>query len=122
MSERRFLKFAINERFTADCVESERSRAGEIYDVVLNSAGGATLTRIARYFCWRPSLVEGFHRHWRVDCFVREHPLSPSEISLATDLVKSLMREGICSEPILVSAHRSKELESAAFGEVFDYH
>jgi hypothetical protein len=92
-------RFDINATFGADCVVSDEARAGEVYHFARNLAGGAILTPIARYFVWQPQFVEGFHRHWRVDVFVRQHPLSP--------------------EPIWMSAHRSEELKGKAYGEVF---
>jgi hypothetical protein len=66
-------RFPVTDTFQADCVVSEAARAGKIYHVVRNASGGAMLTPIARYFVWQPEFVEGFHKHWRVDCFVYQH-------------------------------------------------
>ena len=52
--------------------------------------GGATLTPVAHYFAWRPEFIEGFHAYWRVDCFVRKHPLSPKPMYLGKALVAAL--------------------------------
>ncbi len=105
--------------FEADYVVSAAGCAGEIYHVVRNAAGGALLTPIARYFAWHPLPSEGHRHHWRVDCFVRKHRLSPVPIDLGNLLVLALMREQICAEPIWMSAHRSDELGGKAYGEVF---
>jgi hypothetical protein len=112
-------RFDVSEKICADCVVTERSRAGELYHVARNSAGGATLTPIARYFVWRPEFVEGFNGHWHVDCFVRQHALSPDPTELGECLVAALVREGLCAEPIWMSVHRSDELTGKAYGEVF---
>ena len=112
-------RFDLNKKFSADCVVTDNARAGELYHVARNSAGGATLTPIARYFVWRPEFVEGFNGYWRVDCFVRQHALSPDPMELGESLVAALIREGLCSEPIWMAAHRSDELTGKAYGEVF---
>jgi hypothetical protein len=112
-------RFDLDSRFKADCVLSDKSRCGEIYYVAVNSSGGATLTPIAYYFSWRPEFVEGYHGYWRIDCFVRKHKLAPNPMHLGRLLVAALTREGLCAEPIWMSAHESNELGGEAFGEVF---
>jgi hypothetical protein len=112
-------RFAVTESFNADCVVSEAARAGEIYHIARNSFGGAMLTPIARYFVWKPEFVEGFHEHWRVDCFVRQHKLSPDPMGLGEALVAALVREKLCDEPIWMSAHKSDEIKGKAYGAVF---
>jgi hypothetical protein len=112
-------RFSVTDIFQADCVVSEAARAGHIYHVARNAAGGALLTPIARYFVWRPEFVDGFHKHWRVDCFVRQHKLSPDPMSLGESLVAALVREQLCAAPIWMSAHASSELKGRAYGEVF---
>src|SRR5262245_13041280 len=102
-------RFAVTDSFEADHIGGDTAVAGEVFHVARNSSGGAILTPVARYFAWHPEYVEGFHRHWRVDCFVRQHQLSPEPFALAEALVKALLRQGICSKPIWVSAHRSEE-------------
>jgi hypothetical protein len=114
-------RFPVTDDFEADCVTGQTALAGEIYHLARNSSGGATLTPVARYFAWHPEFVEGFHKHWRVDCFVRRHQLSPGPFALGEALVPALIREGICSEPIWLSVHRSEELKGKAFGEVFEF-
>jgi hypothetical protein len=114
-------RFAIDTRHEADCVVSDAARIGEIYHADRNIFGGANLTPIARYFAWLdPGRVEAFHEHWHVDCFVREHPLSPEPAYLGDALAKALLREGLCAEPLWVSWHKSQPLQGKAFGEVFD--
>jgi hypothetical protein len=112
-------RFRVTDTFNADCVISEAARAGLIYHVARNSAGGAMLTPIARYFVWKPEFTEGYHKHWRVDCFVYQHRLSPDPMSLGESLVAALIREQLCSEPIWMSAHTSNELKGKAYGQVF---
>jgi hypothetical protein len=126
-------RFSVGKSFEADCVISEVSRAGEIYHVAKNEHGGAMMTPIARYFAWKPEFVEGFHGHWRVDCFIRMHkstrsgmhplaPKAPTEmLNFGIDLVNTLRERELCDEPIWLSVHRSEELQGQAFGEVFDY-
>jgi hypothetical protein len=112
-------RFNLDTNFSADCVVTDNARAGELYHVARNAAGGATLTPIARYFVWQPEFVEGCNRYWRVDCFVRQHALSPDPLELGESLVAALVREGLCAEPIWLSAHRSDELKGRAYGKVF---
>jgi hypothetical protein len=113
-------RFAITDTLEAQCIPSSESIAGEIFYVERNAAGGANLTPIARFFAWHPEFVEGFHAHWRVDCFVRVHPLSTDPASLAKALVETLMRESLCSEPLWASWHRCEEINGKAIGKVFD--
>jgi hypothetical protein len=110
-------RFPVTDMFDADCVVSDGARVGEIYHVVRNSSGGANLTPIARYFVWRPEFVEGYHKYWRVDCFVRQHKLSPDPMSLGESLVAALVREQLCAEPIWMSAHTSDEIKGKACGD-----
>jgi hypothetical protein len=112
-------RFDITDTFRANCVVSDSACAGEIYHVARNASGGALLTPIARYFVWQTEFVEGFHQHWRVDCFVRQHKLSPEPMSLSELLVAALVREKLCTEPIWMSARESDELNGKAYGEVF---
>ena len=94
-------RFDLNPEFSADCTIAEKSRSGEVYHIRRKASGsGMTLTPVARYFAWQPDFIEGFNRHWRVDCFVTRHPLAPNEpISLGQALVAALMRENLCNEP-----------------------
>src|SRR5262249_40120651 len=113
-------RFSLSPDFDAACVITTGWVAGEVYHVERNSAGGANLTPVARFFAWRPSHVENVHPHWRVDCFVRVHPLSPDAKALGMALASGLLREAVCSEPLWVSWHRSEELGGTNFGQVFD--
>lgn len=113
-------RFQLDDRFTADCVISDKSRVGEIYHIGRNFFGGSTLTPIAYYFAWIPVFNEGFHKHWRIDCFVRQHHLSPDPIKLGESLVGVLVSEGLCEEPMWMSAHASQELGGKAYGDLTD--
>ena len=113
-------RFDINDNFSADCVVSENARAGDLYHVSRNSSGGANFTPIAYFFVWRPEFTEGFNRFWRVDCFVRQHKLSPDPIELGEWLVDALVKNELCAEPIWMSAHRSQELGGKAYGDIYD--
>ena len=114
------MRFTVTPEFDAACVIAPDAVCGQVYHVVRNSAGGATYTPVARFFAWRPGYVEGFHTHWRVDCFVRVHALSPDPKRIGPALAEALLRESLCTEPLWVSWHRSEELHGKAFGEVFE--
>jgi hypothetical protein len=95
------MRFQIDDDFSADAVISERARAGQTFHIRRNHVGtGMTLTAITRYFAWQPEFMEGYHRHWRVDCFVRRHALAPEPMPLGEKLVTALVREALCEEPI----------------------
>jgi len=122
MSLQRFggmVRFTVAPDVDAACVITGESVGGEVYHVDRSPAGGETLTPVARFFTWRPVHAENFHPHCRVDCFVRSHPLSPAPKVLGSALASALLREGVCSEPLWVSWHRSEELGGEAFGDVF---
>ena len=93
-----------------------------VYHVRRNASGsGMTLTPVALYFAWQPEFIEGFNRHWRVDCFVARHQLAPREpILLGQALVAALIREHRCDEPIWLSSHRSDDEKGQAYGNVFE--
>lgn len=94
---------------------------GQIYHQAPTGHGGGLLTPVARYFVWPADIgPEGYHRHWRVDCFVRHHQLSPPEDWLARRLVDALLTHGIIDEPVWVSWHLARETGGEARGEVFD--
>jgi hypothetical protein len=114
------MRFVVTPEFDAACVNTPDAVAGEVYHVVRNSVGGADHTPVARFFAWRPSYFEGFHPHWRVDCFVRTHPRSPDPKRMGPALAEALLRESLCTEPLWVSWHRSEELQGKGFGEVFE--
>jgi hypothetical protein len=115
-------RFDVSTDFSADCTIAEKSRSGTIYRVqARNAAGGKMLTPVALYFAWQPDFVEGYNRHWRVDCFVKRHPLAPGEpMKLGHALIAALRREDLCEEPIWLSSHRSDDEKGEAFGNVFE--
>ena len=114
-------RFDVNPDFSVDCTIADKSRSGEIYHVRRNISGGQTLTPVARFFAWQPDFTEGYHRHWRVDCFVMRHPLALSEpILLGQALVAAVTREELCDEPIWLSTHRSDDEKGQAYGNLFD--
>ncbi len=112
--------FSLMGPFVCDRVLSGEVHAGEIYHVDHNERGGSNMTPVGRYFAWKdPGDVENFNPHWRVDCFVRIHPLAPDPMPIGEALVGHLLREGLCSEPLWLSVHRSEELDGKPYGEVF---
>jgi hypothetical protein len=115
------MRFSMTPTLEAACLISSEFVSGEVYHVEWNSAGGANLTPIARFFAWRPVHSEGYRAHWRVDCFVRVHELSPGPKMVGEALAKGLLQEDICTEPLWVSWHRSEETGGTNFGEVFDF-
>jgi hypothetical protein len=115
------MRFSIAPTFDAACLIGSEFISGEVYHVERNSAGEANFTPIARFFAWRPVHPEGFHKHWRVDCFVRVHELSPEPKVIGKALAKALLQEDICSEPLWASWHRSEEIGGTNFGDVFDF-
>jgi hypothetical protein len=115
-------RFDLNADFSADCTIAEKSRSGTVYHVrIRNDAGGKMLTPVALYFAWQPDFVEGYNRHWGVDCFVKRHPMAPVEpMILGKALIAALKRENLCEEPIWLSSHRCDHETGQAFGEVFE--
>ena len=79
------------------------------------------MTQIAQFFGTRPQpfTLEGLP-HWRIDCYVQNHRMSPLPEDLAVDLTEALMLRGVCDEPLLVSWHLSTEIGNLAFGDVWD--
>lgn len=114
------MRFPLSPEFDAACVITPDAVSGEVYRIDRNSAGGADYTPVARFFARRPDYAEGFHAHWRVDCFVRVHPRSPDPKLIGPALAEALLRESLCAEPLWVSWHRSEELHGKAFGELFE--
>jgi hypothetical protein len=115
------MRFSIAPTCDAACLIDSEFVSGEVYHVEWNSAGGANFTPIARFFARRRVHPEGFHAHWRVDCFVRVHELSPEPKVIGKELAKGLLQKGICTAPLWVSWHRSDEIGGTNFGEVFDF-
>jgi hypothetical protein len=115
------LRFSIAPTLEAACVASTEFIAGGVYHVERNTAGDANLTPVGRFFAWRPVDVENFHPHWRVDCLVPAHELSPEPQVLGKALAEGLLQEAICTKPLWASWHRSEELGGTKFGQVFDF-
>ena len=113
-------RLSIAPTFYATCAVTTEFVAGEIFHVDRNPAGGSNRTPVARFFAWRPANVENFNPHWRVDCFVRVHELSPEPKTVATSLANGLLREAICTQPLWVSWHQSEERGGTNFGDVLD--
>lgn len=114
-------RLAIDATFEVECSPSALAFSGEIYHVSRNRLGsGSISTPVARFFCWHPTVSEGFNPHWRVDCYVREHALSPEPTWIGKALASLLQRNGYCAEPIWVSWHRSSEVGGESYGEVFE--
>jgi hypothetical protein len=114
------MRFSIAPMLDAACLVNTEFISGEVDYVERNAAGGSIFTPIARFFAWRPVQIENCHPHWRVDCFVRVHELSPEPKIVGRALASGLLAEAICTEPLWVSWHQSEELGGTNFGEVFD--
>jgi hypothetical protein len=113
--------FSVAADLDASCTITTDAICGEVLHVRRNSSGGSISTPIARFYAWRPGVQNEVYRaHWHVDCFVLDHRLSPDPSVAGTALVQALFREGLCSEPLCVSWHRSKEVGGREFGEVFE--
>jgi hypothetical protein len=101
---------------------------GQIVHVAQNTHGfGQVWTPIAKYYVrqWHAGpLLDGISEnilpHTRIDCYVREHELSPNPEALAKQLLNALIEAKKVSEPIWLSWHRSRELGGTALGEIFD--
>jgi hypothetical protein len=113
-------RFDVSDTLQADCTVSTSALSGTLYHFKRNAAGGALLTPVARYFGTQPEFVEGYNKHWRLDCYFRDHKLSPEPLAGGEALVVALMKEGICTTPLWLSVHRSEELKGKAYGQVFE--
>jgi hypothetical protein len=97
-------------------------QSGQVYHVIRNVEGGSWNTPIARFFISTPLLSpEGYHPHQRLDCFVRNHELSPPPEWLGRVLADALVSSGSLVEPFWVSWHMADELDGEERGQVFDY-
>jgi hypothetical protein len=94
---------------------------GEAFHVERNDHGGSLWTPVASYFVWRKQPRDGYHRHWRIDCFVKDNPRSPEPEYLAKRILMALVDRGVVSEPVWLSWHRSKETGGTSLGEFFDF-
>lgn len=111
---------AVTKDFEASLPLLDQTLAGEVFHVTRPSAGGgATLTPIARYYGYRLEFIENFNKHWRIDCYLRDHPLAPDHRFLGERLAEALVREGLITEPVWMSAFRSSGECGRAYGEVF---
>ncbi len=110
---------AVTKDFEASLPLLDQTLAGEVFHVTRPSAGGgAILTPIARYYCYRLEFIENFNKHWRIDCYLRDHPLAPDHRFLGERLAEALVREGLITEPVWMSAFRSSGECGRAYGEV----
>jgi hypothetical protein len=114
------IRLELDAPYSAECEPTEGFIPGKVFHVVRYNAGGANLTPIARFFCWRPKFIEGYHAHWRVDCYVHDHALSPEPEWVGRTLASALLEHGVCDEPMWVSWHKSHEQGGNAYGRVFE--
>jgi hypothetical protein len=111
------MRFSADDEFEAKTDQDQNVLAGEIYHV---STSTNVRTPIGRYFAWHPTFIEGFNRHWRIDCFVRRTPLAKSPERIGTSLVAALMACKLCSEPLWLSVYRGEEVAGMRYGDVFE--
>ena len=114
-------RFTVDHMHEAQITLGDQFFWGEILHGARNASGGGNFTPIANFFGTRPVYAENFKDHWRIDCFVRKHPLSPNPKQLGLALVEALKTNQLCKDPIWVSWHSNEELGGEAFGEVFDF-
>jgi hypothetical protein len=62
----------------------------------------------------------GTNPHWRIDCFVRDHPLADKPERLGKLLTDKLQELGLCEEPIWTSWYVSSEVGGERRGELYD--
>jgi hypothetical protein len=114
------VRVALSPEYEWTCEKFSESRSGEVFHIVRNSSGGSVSTPIARFAAFYPKFAEeGFHRHWRLDCYVRRHKLAPKPEWLGERLAESLLERHVVEEPLWVSWHMSEELKGKAYGVVF---
>ena len=90
-------RFDLSKKFSADCVVTDKARAGELYHVARNSVGsGATLTPIARYFVWQPEFVEGFNAHFAA-CLVGPRPNDRQSSVIASNRILDKFEDQVAS-------------------------
>lgn len=114
------LRFQISENFVADCQVSVDTRIGAIYHIKYNAAGGSVMTPVAQYFAWRPNIPEGYHPHWRVDCYIRDHTLAGDAKSMTKSLALALQKSELCAQPMWVGWHKTEEMSGEVYGELWD--
>jgi hypothetical protein len=113
-------RFKIGDHLEVECTIRTDALSGRLYHVTRNASGGVNLTPVAYFFATRPEFIEGYHAHWRLDCFFQDHKLTPNPLSVGEQLVEALKKENLCSDPLWLSVHQSTELAGKAYGEVFD--
>jgi hypothetical protein len=112
----------LSDSFYADGDRAGTFQSGEIYHIARNRHGGSTATPIGRFFITEPEIgAEGYHPHKRLDCFVRDHSLSPSAEWLGRTLTAALLSTGNISGPVWTSWHLANEIGGSATGDVFDF-
>jgi hypothetical protein len=112
--------FDLDSTYRAEAYETPDTRIGEIYHVLKNKIGtGSVSTPVARFFVWRPLLIE-VNEHWRIDCFVRNHPLADNPEKLAKLLTDKLQELGLCDLPIWTSWHLSSEVGGERRGNLWE--
>lgn len=97
-------------------------RSGIVFHIKRNAVGsGWVSTPIARFFVTRPDIgAEGYNLYERLDCYVRDHPLSPDDGWLARRLADALLAEGVVTEPLWIGWHHARESGGEARGQVFE--
>jgi hypothetical protein len=73
-------------------------------------------TMVGRFHTWRPDIPpEGYHPHWRRDCYVLDEGLAPDWLTKL--LADALVGRGAVSEPIWLGWYRTNEIGGEARGE-----
>lgn len=113
-------RFDLCETYRAEAEVAPDTRIGEIYHVRRNTVGkGSVSTPIAGFFVWRPNILYA-KPHWRVDCFVRDHPLAEDPKGLGRMLTDKLVELELCEEPIWTSWYVSSEAGGERRGDLWD--
>jgi hypothetical protein len=118
----RLFDIRTTEHFNASRDGSESSPCGVIYHIQWSEHGGSVSTPIGQYFTHRPHpQPEGYFPHWRLDCFIWSHPLSPDPRVLTNQLADALLQIGVVSEPIWIEWRVALKGNGEARGQVFDH-
>jgi hypothetical protein len=114
-------RLVLDDEFVAECrVYFPEFYAGDIYYVRYNKFGGSVSTPTGRFFIWQPRYSDGYNKHWRIDCYLRIHELTGDPKQIGEQLVRALVAEKLCAEPIALQTHVSEEVFGRDYGEVFD--
>jgi hypothetical protein len=116
----------ISASFQANYVTLGETVAGGIRRHTPTPPAGFAVTPVGRFFARGPDFCEGFCPHRRVDCFLRqratnyrgEGPLVGDTAAVGEGLAAALLRESLCSEPLLVCWHWAEQVGTRAFGKV----